>query len=97
MMRVPIAGGVEEEVYDGVGDSLVEFSGVEIVGDRMFFFAHDTGGPAAERQLYSVELGAGTGLAVGGTLAVRSHGIGPFERPCWSRFRGLGWFRRNGF
>ena len=66
MIRVPIDGGTEEVVFDGSasGGTLVEFSGVEILDDRMYFFAHDTTGPAAERQLYSVPLGAG-GLASG--------------------------------
>jgi len=64
MMQVPIGGGVEKVAYDGLGDGLVEFSGAEIIEDRMYFFAHDPAGPAAERQLYSVPLDA-AGIASG--------------------------------
>lgn len=69
MMRAPIAGGPEEVVFNGLsgrvgGGTLVEFSGVEIVAGRVYFFARDVAGPAHERQLYSVALGGG-GLGAG--------------------------------
>jgi hypothetical protein len=66
MIRVPITGpaGAAAVAYDAGADGLVELSGIEIIDDRLYFFAHDTLGPPAERQLYSVPLGVG-GLASG--------------------------------
>jgi len=66
MVRVPLGGpaAAAEVVYDGAADGLVEFSGVEILGSTMYFFAHDSAGPPDKRQLYSVPLGGG-GLAGG--------------------------------
>lgn len=81
MMRVPIAGGTEEVVFDGTtsGGTLVEFSGVEIVGSDIYFFAHDTDGPATERQLYSVPLtaGLGSGPAIPLVAGLDRSGAGP--------------------
>jgi len=65
IMRIPAAGGTPELVFDGAaalpgGASLINFEGLEIFGDRLYFFAKDPTPTAADqRALMSIVLSGG--------------------------------------
>ncbi len=78
ILRTPFAGGPVEVVFDGsgtfMGGDLVEFEGLEIVGDRLYFFAQDPAGPAA-RAMMSIGLD-GAGLWDGAAPEANIVGLG---------------------
>ena len=83
VMRVPVAGPPHtpvEVVYDGAGDGLVNFEGLEIVGSTMYFFAQDPGDPDS-RALLSLALDGG-GLGMGApTVEIAGLTEGPGADP----------------
>jgi len=67
IMRTPVAGppGTVAIVFDGAaGGGLANFEGLEVFGERLYFFARDDV-VATDRALYSIALSGVTGLSDG--------------------------------
>ena len=80
IIRVPVGGGATEVVFDGSAvlpgpTSLINFEGLEIFGDRLFFFADDPTPSAGIDERALISIGLSGGVWDGSTLDLELGGL----------------------